>query len=145
MKTVRITRLISDDMGTFSKVAIEGLHLYAGELPWRSNLKKISCIPAGEYVCSITNSPRFGRVYTVRNVPNRGNILFHPMNFVGDSRHWQTHSEGCIGLGKSIVAMKNKGGKFQRAIGVSRIAIAEFMAALQGKDFILIIKDAPNV
>lgn len=71
------------------------------ELPWKDNLRNISCIPQGEY--RVTKEPpiekddKLGRKYRpywhfrIHNVPNRSGILIHRITFVKDLR-------GCIGV-----------------------------------------------
>ena len=60
------------------------------ELPWKSNVRSVSCIPEGKYSISDRYSPRFGRHLEVMDVPNRDLILFHPAN---DARR---ELRGCI-------------------------------------------------
>ena len=62
------------------------------ENPWRHNEPFVSCIPCGKYECEMVDSPKFGEVYEVKDVPDRYSILFHILNYES-----QTH--GCIGLG----------------------------------------------
>ena len=64
------------------------------ELPWRSNKPNVSCIPAQEYLCKKTDSPRFGETYEVTDVFQRTHILFHKGNL-------DDHTKGCILLGES--------------------------------------------
>tara|TARA_R110000824_G_scaffold3074_10_gene14081 strand:+ start:1619 stop:2161 length:543 start_codon:yes stop_codon:yes gene_type:complete len=63
------------------------------ELAWRDNEKSVSCIPSGEYKCSIRLARESAtRDYVhllVEDVPNRSYILFHRGNYPSDSR-------GCI-------------------------------------------------
>jgi hypothetical protein len=141
MKTVKITRILSDDMGTFGRLSVDKLRLYTGELPWRNNARKLSCIPAGEYNIQLINSPHFGKVYLVKDVPNRSMVEMHSANFMGDSRYCDTQLEGCIALGEKIGAMRNSKGVMQRAILISRPAVRKFMAALNGDNAKLIIED----
>ncbi len=60
-----------------------------------NNMKNVSSIPFGEYYCSQIESPKFGRVYEVKNVPNRTNILIHPGNIASDTT-------GCLLLGEKF-------------------------------------------
>lgn len=62
------------------------------ELPWRNNQRNISRIPTGEYAVERTISPRFGKVWQVKTVPERSNILIHRGNAPEDT-------EGCILVG----------------------------------------------
>ena len=67
------------------------------ELPWKDNLRSVSCIPAGDYKVRL-RLPRESatRDYIhliVKDVPNRDYILFHRGNTAKDTR-------GCILVGK---------------------------------------------
>lgn len=62
------------------------------ELPWRNNEKNISCIPTGSYIAEMTNSPKFGQVYKLRNVKDRSHILIHAGNYPDETN-------GCILVG----------------------------------------------
>ena len=55
------------------------------ELPWRDNLKNVSCIPPGIYDAFKRISPKRGtEVIELIDVPNRGNIQIHPGNCYTD-------------------------------------------------------------
>lgn len=103
----------------------EGLILYSLEQPWRDNEVNVSCIPEGEYLCTWHNSPSFGEVYLVNQVPNRSYILFHSGNIVD-------HTRGCILLGLRKGRLYNK-----PAVLSSRAAIRKFNNILNKEDFIL--------
>lgn len=47
------------------------------ELPWKDNLKKVSCIPAESYKVIKHISPRFGKCFWVKDVSGRSEILIH--------------------------------------------------------------------
>jgi hypothetical protein len=49
------------------------------ELPDLLNQKRISCIPEGIYTCIKHTSPKFGECIHILNVPNRDEILIHPL------------------------------------------------------------------
>jgi hypothetical protein len=102
------------------------------ELPWRDNVRKLSCIPEGRYECVVVNSPRFGRVYHVQGVPGRDAILIHSGNWAGAIPAWKTHVQGCILLGEKAGTL---GG--QRAVLVSKPAVRRFNAAMQMQPFLL--------
>jgi hypothetical protein len=73
------------------------------ELPWKANLRNISCIPAGSYSVTKVNSPKFGAgTFSVNNVKGRSNILIHPGNFTRDIG-------GCILLGDKFADLDNDG------------------------------------
>jgi Family of unknown function (DUF5675) len=141
MQLVQLIRLQTSDQGTFGVLRMHGLQLFSGELPWLNNMRKISSIPAGEYNISMVRSPKFGRVYEVKDVLNRSHVLIHPANFMGDSVTWDTQLQGCIALGFRRVRMANKSGKQQLALGVSRSAVEAFQNALSGKPAVLKIEE----
>lgn len=62
------------------------------ELPWKDNLKKVSCIPAGTYRVVKHKSPKFGECFWVKDVPGRSEILIHPGAF-------HKNTLGCILVG----------------------------------------------
>jgi len=73
------------------------------ELPWRANMRNLSCIPAGDYTVSKVNSPKFGPgTFQVNNVKGRSHILFHAGNFTRDI-------EGCILLGERFLDIDSDG------------------------------------
>jgi len=82
------------------------------------NAQNISSIPAQQYIAERYNSPTYGEVFRVNNVPGRSAILFHWGNY-------QRNTEGCILLGDRLL-----GGP--RGVGNSRIAFQRFMDALSG-------------
>ena len=51
------------------------------ELPWKGNLKQVSCIPAGSYPLRKISSPSHGWCFEVIGVQNRANIQIHSANF----------------------------------------------------------------
>lgn len=138
MKTVFLTRTDRSDHGTFGVLACPavGFSCFTLELPWRDNRRSISCVPTGEYVVKIYQSPRFGTVYHLQNVEGRTYILFHSGNYAGDrSKGLKTHSEGCILFGKSRGWIGN-----QRAVLNSRLAQREFQRLMNSENFKLVIQ-----
>lgn len=71
------------------------------ELPWKSNAKNISCIPAGMYRAQMIWNKNYNYHFTISGVPNRSAILMHVGNYVTDT-------QGCILAGK-YVKPSNKG------------------------------------
>ena len=64
------------DLGTKGTISENGIKICDTlELHEENNKKRESHIPVGKYLCKIVNSPKFGKVYEITNVPNRGNIL----------------------------------------------------------------------
>ena len=66
--------------------------VYTLELPWKDNERRVSCIPIGTYTLKLHTSPKFGRCYWVKDVPNRDAILIHPANYTRQLL-------GCIAVG----------------------------------------------
>jgi hypothetical protein len=104
--------------GTFGVLRIQKeVFCVTLEPPDYLNEKSISCIPAQQYLCSKTVSPRFGETYEVRHVPGRSNVLFHAGNLVRDT-------EGCILLAqfygklKGDRAVLNSGNTFKEFLRV---------------------------
>lgn len=143
MREVLLLREKPSDEGTFGYWAIEGTWFYSLELPDRDNQPNISCIPPGEYICTLRYSPRFKRnTYWVQDVPDREYILAHSANFAGDvDLGYQSHLNGCIALGLGRGKLINKFGNKQRAILTSRLALTQFEQLMNGEDFKLTIKE----
>lgn len=135
---ITLLRTRTDEQGTFGVLLVDDVTLRTVELPWRENRTNVSCIPAGEYQCCVVQSPRFGRVYHVRNVPGRTHVLVHSGNLAGDTAlGWRTHSHGCILPGLRSGRLGD-----QQAVLCSRAALTRFMAALGGQPFTLNIREA---
>lgn len=101
--TITISRRPSTDQGTFGRLCVTDprgnvlFQSFVTELPWKNNQSQMSCIPVGEYMVKRYQSPKFGNVFMVADVPDRKYILFHSGNYAGDtSKGWRTHSHGCI-------------------------------------------------
>ncbi len=141
MRAATLQREPSTDAGTFGTLALkDGLTLRTVELPWRGNATGRSCIPPGTYRCEIVNSPRFGRVYGVRDVVGRQNILLHAANFGGDvDKGLQSDLLGCIAPATDIKTLTNKSGQLQRAGVNSAQALASLMKWGNGLPFDLVI------
>ncbi|OCG71911.1 hypothetical protein A9G43_03935 [Gilliamella sp. Occ3-1] len=117
---MKLTRLKTSARGTFGKIQLpSGAVLSTLELPWLNNQRQISCIPASIYQCDIVNSPKFGRVYQVKDVPNRSHILIHAGN-------WTKDTQGCI-----LVGMSNN----DTQLFESKKALNLLMNELNGKSF----------
>lgn len=135
---VTLKRGNSTDEGTFGRLYFGGNVLHTVELPWRDNARRVSCIPTGTYQCALVNSPRFGKVYGVQNVPGRSHILIHASNLAGDvDKGWITQLHGCIAPAERLGAIKIPSGKMQAAGLVSRPALRKLMSWVGGSPFIL--------
>lgn len=141
MNTATLTRRESTDEGTAGVLSFGNEHTFTMELPWRDNRPQLSCIPKGEYTCKIVQSPKFGKVYEVKNVPNRGNVLIHSANVAGDSTlGFDTQLHGCIAPCLKLGLMRNSHGVMQAAGLVSRPALTQFMRWADSKPFTLRIQ-----
>lgn len=121
---IMISRVYSGPEGTFGV-----LHDFQGvpfaltaERPWAGNMRNVSCIPSGEYICERVQSPRFGETFEVTNVRNRNGILFHKGNIPLED------SQGCILIGEMFEPI---GGRM--AVQTSAKGFREFMLRLRGK------------
>lgn len=140
---VSLTRQPSTDQGTFGLLRFGGQTVHTLELPWRDNTKQRSCIPVGVYRCQIVNSPKFGRVYGVMNVPGRANVLIHAANLAGDvDLGWTTQLHGCVAPCLRVGSMRNAAGRMQAAGLVSKPALAQLTSWAGGKPFELEICNA---
>tara|TARA_R110000803_G_scaffold209612_2_gene279598 strand:+ start:185 stop:598 length:414 start_codon:yes stop_codon:yes gene_type:complete len=100
MQKAVIVRLNADEKQTLGR-----LYLFDGldnvfncttlELPFKANLRNISCIPPGQYEVVKRFSKNYGEHYIIKNVPDRTYILIHVANYYTDLR-------GCIGVGKTF-------------------------------------------
>lgn len=134
---VTLTRTDHTDEGTFGVLRFGPSVLYSLELPWRDNRRQRSCIPVGSYECALVNSPRFGRVYGVANVPGRSHVLIHAANLAGDvDMGYKTQLHGCIA---PVLRLGRMNG--QRAGLASRPALNMLTDWAQNKPFILEIKN----
>lgn len=50
------------------------------ELPWKNNVRRVSCIPEGKYFIKKRYSSKFGCHMEIIGVDNRTLILLHPAN-----------------------------------------------------------------
>lgn len=133
MEQVDIFRTKESDQGTFGILFSRTFSCYTAELPWRDNQKNISCIPPGEYYTEIRMSPKFGKVYWVREVPDRSYILIHAGNWAGDeSKGYKSDVDGCIILGEKQDTLAG-----QLAVLNSRATLKKFMDELKEEPFTL--------
>lgn len=138
-ETVTLVREPSQDYGTFGIMTLpDGTRFHTLELPWRDNAPQRSCIPGGTYPVAIKNSPRFGTVYRVNDVPNRSEILIHAGNTAGDkAMGMKADVLGCILLGMGRGKIGN-----QPSVTSSKDAVKLFMDKMGHRDFKLVITGA---
>ena len=72
------------------------------EPPDLNNQENISCIPEGEYECTIKKSPKYGNCFHIKNVKDRANILIHHGNY-------KSNTKGCILVGLNLTDINNDG------------------------------------
>ena len=118
---IRINRFAQIEDGTFGVLIIDGKPLVLTlEPPWLENKPEVSCIPEGIYDIEKINSPKFGIIFDVLNVPGRAEIRFA---HIGNTKR---DTEGCVLVGSSIV-------EFEEwkllGIGGSRLALGKFLEA----------------
>jgi hypothetical protein len=138
MKDVYLFRTTTSDHGTEGMLVTEGFFCKTLELPWRNNKKGMSCIPAGEYIVKIRQSPKYGSIYWVTKVPDRTWILIHPGNVAGDitkinpntETNFKSHVNGCILLGKKHGFLWG-----QRAVLISKPTVRDFRNFMNDETF----------
>lgn len=131
MLVVKLLRAYSDQ-GTNGEIWIgDVLVCYAIELPWRENVRNISCIPEGTYPLAKRYSKRFGWHILVRDVPMRSAILFHPAN------NAEKELRGCIA---PVSELTGDGKGIRSRVAFEKLRGAVYAALDQGKEVILIIE-----
>lgn len=138
MRHATIQRDPSSDDGTFGILTLDnGWTCHTLELPWRDNRRRISRIPPGIYRAVDHVSPRHGRTYWLRAVPDRSEILIHAGNLAGDrSLGRRSDSDGCILVGTRRGALQR-----QAAVLDSRAALRTLLKLLGGQPLDLEIID----
>lgn len=136
--TIFLRRHETSDEGTFGTLIVGDVHLATGELPWRDNKNKLSCIPTGTYKCIWNYSQKFNRfMYEVLDVSGRTGIRFHAANFCGDeSLKLKCEINGCIALGEKHGVLDG-----QKALIYSQQAVRRFEQIMQMQTFILEVTD----
>lgn len=144
LEIVALTRTETSDHGTFGQLSTQrGFSCFIGEPPDRNNKPNLSCIPVGRYRCDIRISPKYGKVYHVKDVPGgRTFVLTHSGNVCGDTTlGYHTHTLGCLLVGKYLGSLVVRGRK-QRAVLCSRPTFRKFMNHMNGRSFFLDIKES---
>lgn len=122
-----LTRWAHTEHGTLGRIG----RWYTLEDRWLDNRHGVSAIPTGEYLCRLDRYHKGGYpAYEVTGVPGRSRILIHAGNTDADT-------EGCILIGRRLGVLSGR-----IAVLESRVALAEFMAEMGGRDFRLVIRDA---
>ena len=138
MPKAKLVRSPSTDQGTFGVLTFGSQTCRTLELPWRDNRTQRSCIPPGVYRCQIVQSPKFGRVYGVTNVPGRSAVLIHSANLAGDvDMGYTTQLHGCLAPCQRVGLMRNNAGVMQAAGLLSKPALNMLTAWADGQPFTL--------
>jgi len=126
-----LVRYTTSDHGTQGYFISPGFSCHTMEPPWRDNQRNISCIPAGEYDVVIAQSPKYGLVYWVKDVPDRDLIRIHSGNLGGDvKKGLVSHTKGCLLFGLEAGLLLG-----QRAVLNSKWAIDDFTRYMDYKSF----------
>lgn len=117
--------------GTFGSMRInKEVFCVTLERPDILNKPFVSSIPAQQYLCERTISPKFGETFEITNVPDRDHVLLHAANLM-------VELEGCIALAQYVDKLKG-----DRAILNSGNTFKKFMAIMEGYNkFHLTIKE----
>lgn len=95
-----LTRFEHRDNCTIGTLQVGDKIFYTMERPWQKNQRSVSCIPEGVYSFiphgwEENTQVKFKKVWKLRNVPNRSDILIHVGNFPEDTY-------GCILVGTGV-------------------------------------------
>ena len=136
MRNVKIIRDWQDKNQTLGKCTVydeNNKPLFSAmslERGWRSNQKRVSCVPLGTYTAVLEWSDRFQRdLWELKNVPNRDECKFHSANY------WY-QLNGCIALGRSLADINKDG---YQDVTSSRSTINAFHKSLEGETQIDVI------
>lgn len=76
-----VLRRIYGAKGTNGTITYQGLKIcHSIELPWRNNMRRLSCIPAGRYKLVERTYTKHGQQIGIPNVLQREAILIHAAN-----------------------------------------------------------------
>lgn len=131
-------RSLSDDQGTIGVLSIpdKSFSCYTNELPWKDNQRNISCVPRGEYLVKIRQSPKYGTIFHLTDVDGRSYILIHAGNYAGDIvKGYRSDTQGCLLVGHKVGVLAG-----QRVVLNSRTTLLRFMNTMNNEPFNLIIQ-----
>lgn len=95
MLNIKLHRFSNVNLGNVGFLVMDDRVLcHTLELPWKGNMRNVSCIPPGTYTVEKFVSSKFGRCFRLPFVPNRSGILIHAGNTRDDT-------QGCILVGQS--------------------------------------------
>ena len=133
-RELTLTRVETSNEGSFGILTVKGDGMSlcrTGELPWKDNKRRVSCIPAGRYKLSFHKSPKFGDCCLVTPTePERDNILIHWANFCGSREDgYESEVLGCIAVGETVQRASWVDTQ-QKCVTSSRRAFDELMTRL---------------
>jgi hypothetical protein len=99
------------------------------ELPWKTNQKRISCVPEGRYELVKRYSAKFKWHLMLMNVPERAYILIHPAN------NALKELKGCI----APVTILAGAGKGYASVSAMRILCAIVFPVMEKKEKVYLI------
>lgn len=144
MIDVQLIRRIDNGVETIGDLYVSGDIIFACnalERSYKDNLRGISCIPPGTYICrkrSATEAIPYLHIL-IENVPGRDGICIHAGNLY-------SHSKGCLLLGRGYGDLNKDG---QQDILNSRKTFNEFMDVMPDvfklKIFEAIYKNKHNI
>lgn len=80
-KQILVLQRNYEEEGTNGSIRFQGEHIcHTIELPWRNNIRRLSCIPAGRYKLIKKRFHKHGEQIGIMNVLNREAILIHVAN-----------------------------------------------------------------
>lgn len=103
---------------------------YTGELPWRLNKIRESCIPVGTYIAT-AGMYHDNLHYLLQSTTPREGIFIHSGAWCGDkSMKLKTDTKGCIILGENILFSPDNNQYF---VSNGRVTLDKFHYAINGK------------
>lgn len=107
------------------------------ELPWKDNVRRVSCIPEGVYEARYEQHPDLGRAWRLQGVPGRSGILIHSANRPGELL-------GCIAPNQQLLT--DQRGESSRAamLNLQNVCEPEFEVEIVLNDPIQRAKTAAN-
>lgn len=94
--TYALQRFVRTSHGVFGYLHMPRVLLMTVEEEWQDNQPRISCIPAGRYLCKRRRYHKGGYdTWEITDVPGRDAILFHKGNTEEDL-------QGCVALGMNL-------------------------------------------
>ena len=97
-----------NDQQTPGNLSFDGFECFTLELPWKNNLRKVSCIRAGVYTWvkrAATTAIPYEHIL-LQNVPARDGVCIHSGNFATGAK---PDTLGCVLVGSAYVDLNGDG------------------------------------